>query len=100
MNALTGAAALAVLTGCTTLQPVAPYAGPARVVYCASSSEARQALREQFGLPHVIWCLSDHTRDEVEAAADELGIEPPVADDDAENDDTNIEADTDDDADH
>ena len=68
---------VALLAGCTTLQTVAPYAGPARVVYCASSPEAREALREQLGLPHVIWCLSDYTREEVKAAADELGIEPP-----------------------
>ena len=77
MKTLTGAAALAILTGCTALQTVAPYAGPARVVYCASSPEARQELRKMFGLPHLIWCHSDYTREEVEAAADELGIDPP-----------------------
>jgi hypothetical protein len=65
-------------TGCVAIQTVAPYAAPAKIVYCASPPEARQELRELLGLPHLIWCHSDYTRAQVKAAADELGIEPPA----------------------
>ena len=74
------AIAVVLLTGCTAVQTVAPYAAPARVVYCASSPESREALREAYGLPHLIWCRSDYTRAEVEAAAHELGIDAPEVD--------------------
>jgi len=87
------------LAGCVTLQTVAPYAAPARIVYCASSPEARQELREMFGLPHIIWCHSDYTRAQVEAAAAELGIEPPVMDPISTDDTDTDETDTDDEAD-
>jgi hypothetical protein len=43
--------------------------------------------------------LSDYSREEVKAAADELGIEPPAMVDDAEAADAD-EGDTDDHADH
>jgi hypothetical protein len=71
------ASSLAAMAGCTALQTVAPYAAPAKVVYCASPPDARQALRDAFGLPHLVWCRSDYTRQEVEEAAEVLGIEPP-----------------------
>ena len=74
------ASSLAALAGCTAVQTVAPYAAPARVVYCASSPESREALREAYGLPHLIWCRSDYTRKEVEKAAEKLGIDAPEVD--------------------
>jgi hypothetical protein len=76
MSGFFGASMLSI-SGCTALQTVAPYAAPAKVVYCASPPEARQALRDAFGLPHLVWCRSDYTRQEVEEAAEVLGIEPP-----------------------
>jgi hypothetical protein len=32
-------------------------------------------LRDAFGLPHLVWCRGDYTRQEVEEAAEVLGIE-------------------------
>jgi len=75
--ALIGAA---VLTGCTAVQTAGPYVAPVRIIYCSSPPEARQALRDAYGLPHIVWCLSDYTRAEVEAAAHELGIDAPEVD--------------------
>lgn len=66
-------ALLMLLTGCTVVSHLSPYVAPAKIVYCAAASpEERQWIREQYGLPQLVWCASDFTPEQVAEAKEAL----------------------------
>lgn len=61
------------LTGCTVVSHLSPYVAPAKILYCAAvTPDERQWIREQYGLPQMIWCAADFTPEQIEQAKEEL----------------------------
>jgi hypothetical protein len=61
------------LAGCTVVSHLSPYVAPAKILYCAAvTPDERQWIREQYGLPQMIWCASDFTAEQVQQALEDL----------------------------
>jgi len=60
MKTLLIAGMLIFLTGCASLYAVVPYLPAAKTAYCAAADEqTRDAIREKYNLPQVIYCSGD-----------------------------------------
>lgn len=60
MKTLFIAGVLILLTGCASLYAVVPYLPAAKTAYCAAADEqTRDAIREKYNLPQVIYCSGD-----------------------------------------